>query len=190
MKLETFSLDIDADGIAVATFDVPGRSMNTLTARAIPKSATTAWPSASGSSRRQVRPASAIAIRAVCVMSGRARSPHHRPRCSPTTSPGTRNRRTRRIAKATCRSKPRRHWRDLPRRASLQARVGCGLGLFRPPHTFVDSAAAPPASPSARERVDFVDAHPRAVRASIRVGRLDPLKGVCRGPGGLRGCHG
>ncbi len=35
MKLETFSLDIDADGIAVATFDVPGRSMNTLTARAI-----------------------------------------------------------------------------------------------------------------------------------------------------------
>ena len=32
MKLETFSLDIDADGIAVATFDVPGRSMNTLTA--------------------------------------------------------------------------------------------------------------------------------------------------------------
>ncbi len=35
MKLETFSLDIDADGIAVATFDVPGRSMNTLTARAV-----------------------------------------------------------------------------------------------------------------------------------------------------------
>ncbi|MBK8839024.1 MAG: enoyl-CoA hydratase/isomerase family protein [Hyphomonadaceae bacterium] len=35
MKLETFSLDVDADGIAVATFDVPGRSMNTLTARAI-----------------------------------------------------------------------------------------------------------------------------------------------------------
>ncbi len=35
MKLETFSLDVDADGIAVATFDVRGRSMNTLTARAI-----------------------------------------------------------------------------------------------------------------------------------------------------------
>ena len=35
MKLETFSLDVDADGIAVATFDVPGRSMNTLTAKAI-----------------------------------------------------------------------------------------------------------------------------------------------------------
>ncbi len=35
MRLETFSLDVDADGIAVATFDVPGRSMNTLTAKAI-----------------------------------------------------------------------------------------------------------------------------------------------------------
>ena len=35
MKLETFSWDVDADGIASATFDVPGRSMNTLTAKAI-----------------------------------------------------------------------------------------------------------------------------------------------------------
>ena len=35
MKLETFSFDVDADGIALATFDVPGRSMNTLTAQAI-----------------------------------------------------------------------------------------------------------------------------------------------------------
>ena len=35
MNLETFSFDVDADGIAVATFDVPGRSMNTLTAKAI-----------------------------------------------------------------------------------------------------------------------------------------------------------
>src|SRR5690349_6847100 len=35
MNLETFSFDVDADGIAVATFDVPGRSMNTLTAEAI-----------------------------------------------------------------------------------------------------------------------------------------------------------
>jgi 3-hydroxyacyl-CoA dehydrogenase/enoyl-CoA hydratase/3-hydroxybutyryl-CoA epimerase len=35
MNLETFKFDIDADGIAVATFDVPGRSMNTLTARAV-----------------------------------------------------------------------------------------------------------------------------------------------------------
>jgi len=35
MKLETFGWDVDADGIAVATFDVPGRSMNTLTAKAI-----------------------------------------------------------------------------------------------------------------------------------------------------------
>jgi hypothetical protein len=35
MKLETFSFDVDADGIALATFDVPGRSMNTLTAKAI-----------------------------------------------------------------------------------------------------------------------------------------------------------
>jgi 3-hydroxyacyl-CoA dehydrogenase/enoyl-CoA hydratase/3-hydroxybutyryl-CoA epimerase len=35
MNLETFKFDIDADGIALATFDVPGRSMNTLTARAV-----------------------------------------------------------------------------------------------------------------------------------------------------------
>ncbi len=35
MNLETFSFDIDADGIAHAVFDVPGRSMNTLTAKAI-----------------------------------------------------------------------------------------------------------------------------------------------------------
>ncbi len=35
MKLDTFSFDIDADGIAHAVFDVPGRSMNTLTGNAV-----------------------------------------------------------------------------------------------------------------------------------------------------------
>jgi 3-hydroxyacyl-CoA dehydrogenase/enoyl-CoA hydratase/3-hydroxybutyryl-CoA epimerase len=35
MNLETFKFEVDADGIAVATFDVPGRSMNTLTAKAV-----------------------------------------------------------------------------------------------------------------------------------------------------------
>ena len=35
MNLETFKFDIDADGIAHAVFDVPGRSMNTLTGKAI-----------------------------------------------------------------------------------------------------------------------------------------------------------
>ncbi len=35
MKLETFKFDIDSDGIAHAVFDVPGRSMNTLTGKAI-----------------------------------------------------------------------------------------------------------------------------------------------------------
>jgi len=35
MKLETFTFEIDADGIAHATFDVPGRSMNTLTGKAV-----------------------------------------------------------------------------------------------------------------------------------------------------------
>ena len=35
MKLETFGWDIDADGIAHAVFDVPGRSMNTLTGKAV-----------------------------------------------------------------------------------------------------------------------------------------------------------
>jgi 3-hydroxyacyl-CoA dehydrogenase/enoyl-CoA hydratase/3-hydroxybutyryl-CoA epimerase len=35
MNLETFKFDVDADGIALATFDVPGRSMNTLTAKAV-----------------------------------------------------------------------------------------------------------------------------------------------------------
>ena len=35
MNLETFKWDVDADGIAHAIFDVPGRSMNTLTAKAI-----------------------------------------------------------------------------------------------------------------------------------------------------------
>ncbi|MFN4069805.1 MAG: hypothetical protein ACK4IW_10300, partial [Brevundimonas aurantiaca] len=29
--MENFKIDIDADGIAVIAFDVPGRSMNTLT---------------------------------------------------------------------------------------------------------------------------------------------------------------
>ena len=31
MSLENFKIDVDADGIALITFDVPGRSMNTLT---------------------------------------------------------------------------------------------------------------------------------------------------------------
>jgi len=31
--METFKIDVDADGIALITFDVPGRSMNTLTAQ-------------------------------------------------------------------------------------------------------------------------------------------------------------
>ncbi len=35
MNLETFGWDVDGDGIAHAVFDVPGRSMNTLTAKAI-----------------------------------------------------------------------------------------------------------------------------------------------------------
>ncbi|MEL6568310.1 MAG: 3-hydroxyacyl-CoA dehydrogenase NAD-binding domain-containing protein [Pseudomonadota bacterium] len=35
MNLETFKWDVDSDGIAHAIFDVPGRSMNTLTATAI-----------------------------------------------------------------------------------------------------------------------------------------------------------
>ncbi|MEM0985748.1 MAG: 3-hydroxyacyl-CoA dehydrogenase NAD-binding domain-containing protein [Pseudomonadota bacterium] len=35
MNLETFKWDVDADGIAHAAFDVPGRSMNTLTGKAI-----------------------------------------------------------------------------------------------------------------------------------------------------------
>jgi len=35
MNLETFSFEIDADGVAHAVFDVPGRSMNTLTGKAI-----------------------------------------------------------------------------------------------------------------------------------------------------------
>jgi 3-hydroxyacyl-CoA dehydrogenase/enoyl-CoA hydratase/3-hydroxybutyryl-CoA epimerase len=35
MNLETFKFDVDGDGIALATFDVPGRSMNTLTAKAV-----------------------------------------------------------------------------------------------------------------------------------------------------------
>ena len=35
MNLETFKFDIDADGIGHAIFDVPGRSMNTLTGKAV-----------------------------------------------------------------------------------------------------------------------------------------------------------
>jgi 3-hydroxyacyl-CoA dehydrogenase/enoyl-CoA hydratase/3-hydroxybutyryl-CoA epimerase len=30
--MNTFKIDVDADGVALVTFDVPGRSMNTLTA--------------------------------------------------------------------------------------------------------------------------------------------------------------
>ncbi|MGH1421707.1 MAG: 3-hydroxyacyl-CoA dehydrogenase NAD-binding domain-containing protein [Hyphomonas sp.] len=35
MKFETFGWDVDADGIAHAVFDVPGRSMNTLTGQVV-----------------------------------------------------------------------------------------------------------------------------------------------------------
>ena len=35
MNLETFKFEIDGDGIALATFDVPGRSMNTLTGQVV-----------------------------------------------------------------------------------------------------------------------------------------------------------
>ena len=35
MNLETFSFDVDSDGIALAKFDVPERSMNTLTTQAM-----------------------------------------------------------------------------------------------------------------------------------------------------------
>lgn len=35
MKLETFTWEVDSDGIAHAIFDVPGRSMNTLTGKAV-----------------------------------------------------------------------------------------------------------------------------------------------------------
>ncbi len=35
MNLDTFTFEIDADGVAHAVFDVPGRSMNTLTGKAI-----------------------------------------------------------------------------------------------------------------------------------------------------------
>jgi 3-hydroxyacyl-CoA dehydrogenase/enoyl-CoA hydratase/3-hydroxybutyryl-CoA epimerase len=33
--METFKIDIDADGVALVTFDVPGRSMNTITAKVV-----------------------------------------------------------------------------------------------------------------------------------------------------------
>jgi 3-hydroxyacyl-CoA dehydrogenase / enoyl-CoA hydratase / 3-hydroxybutyryl-CoA epimerase len=33
MTMENFKIDVDADGIALITFDVPGRSMNTLTSK-------------------------------------------------------------------------------------------------------------------------------------------------------------
>ena len=33
--MENFKIDIDADGIATVAFDVPGRSMNTLTSAVI-----------------------------------------------------------------------------------------------------------------------------------------------------------
>ncbi len=33
--MENFKIDVDSDGIALITFDVPGRSMNTITAGVI-----------------------------------------------------------------------------------------------------------------------------------------------------------
>jgi len=35
MTMENFKIEIDADGIAVVAFDVPNRSMNTLTGAVI-----------------------------------------------------------------------------------------------------------------------------------------------------------
>jgi 3-hydroxyacyl-CoA dehydrogenase/enoyl-CoA hydratase/3-hydroxybutyryl-CoA epimerase len=35
MIMQTFKIDVDADGIALITFDVPGKSMNTVTAKAV-----------------------------------------------------------------------------------------------------------------------------------------------------------
>ena len=33
--METFKIDVDGDGVALVTFDVPGRSMNTITQQVI-----------------------------------------------------------------------------------------------------------------------------------------------------------
>ncbi len=33
--MDSFKIDVDADGVALVTFDVPGKSMNTLTAQVI-----------------------------------------------------------------------------------------------------------------------------------------------------------
>jgi 3-hydroxyacyl-CoA dehydrogenase/enoyl-CoA hydratase/3-hydroxybutyryl-CoA epimerase len=33
--MENFKIEVDGDGIALVTFDVPGRSMNTLTGQVI-----------------------------------------------------------------------------------------------------------------------------------------------------------
>ena len=33
--MENFKIEVDSDGVALVTFDVPGRSMNTLTASVI-----------------------------------------------------------------------------------------------------------------------------------------------------------
>ena len=33
--MENFKIEVDSDGVALVTFDVPGRSMNTLTASLI-----------------------------------------------------------------------------------------------------------------------------------------------------------
>ena len=33
--MENFKIEVDADGVALVTFDVPGRSMNTLTGKVI-----------------------------------------------------------------------------------------------------------------------------------------------------------
>ena len=33
--MENFKIEVDADGVALVTFDVPGRTMNTLTAKVV-----------------------------------------------------------------------------------------------------------------------------------------------------------
>jgi 3-hydroxyacyl-CoA dehydrogenase/enoyl-CoA hydratase/3-hydroxybutyryl-CoA epimerase len=33
MTMETFKIDVDGDGVALVTFDVPGKSMNTIPCR-------------------------------------------------------------------------------------------------------------------------------------------------------------
>ena len=56
--MENFKIDVDSDGIALITFDVPGRSMNTITGSVMRAGAL-------APSRRAVR--SAASLSAVCA---------------------------------------------------------------------------------------------------------------------------